>query len=109
MRSSGAKGWPFRMPTDAQKPSVVASTVSVGSSCTTLFSISQKRKSAGPTMLKGLPDMFTKFSFGGFAAWESGYIFMTFLTASTPGLGLPSTRKLRQPAHTLNEPGRTTK
>ena len=72
MRSSGAKGLPFTMPTEAQKPSVVASTASVGSLCTTSFNISQKRKSAGATMLNGLPVMLTKVSAGGLAACASG-------------------------------------
>ena len=43
IRASGANGLPFWMPMDAQKPSVVGSTESVGSSCTTSFNISQNR------------------------------------------------------------------
>jgi hypothetical protein len=65
MRASGAKGLPFSMPIEAQMPSVVASIVSVGSSCTTWCSIGQNDSSAGATMLNGLPDMLTKFNAGG--------------------------------------------
>src|ERR1700723_2350956 len=43
MRSSGAKGFPFSMPMDANKASLSGSSASLGSCCTTSFRSDRRR------------------------------------------------------------------
>ncbi|MNR25275.1 hypothetical protein D3C85_1424140 [compost metagenome] len=60
IRSSGAKGLPFSMPMEANKPSVSGSIAALGSSCTTSFTSSKKLKSSECIVLRDFPEAFTK-------------------------------------------------